>query len=580
MPYTPPLLETHPLSNPRSPDPASRTSPPDSQTQNWNERPSQSQWRIDEDGWYHHTMIDGPGADAAESEPSLASQLPFVDGDLTDQRHDPQPRHSLPRREQRYQERILRKNTKAAVRIASLNIRGYGNPDVNHASNKWNHINQLVKQKKIGMLLVQETHLTKECKEDLEQRFRQLKIFFSSDPENATGKAGVAIVLSRRIANVNGTKIVDIVPGRAMQITTNWHKEDKITVLVIYAPNVSEHEGSENEAFWKNIQEFYETHPNVRKPDVMAGDFNIVEAGGLDRIPARSDPEKALDALDNLKLMLNLKDGWRDTHPATKLFTYIHNPNCETSPQSRLDRIYVKPSILRTAREWKIQPTGVPNADHQMVSVQITTASAPNIGKGRWCIAPHQLKDTKLIKMIMEEGVEIKKQLFALKDGSRSPEMNVQLLEHKWKTRAKEIAHNRAKIAIPKTLLKIQKLEKERDEIANDPNVSEEDRQKNLHAIATKLVHVKRERHEKLRLSVATRDRIEGETISRYWIQVNKEQKPRELIYALQKPDQHPTNTDDPLPGTAYEKDSRKMAEMAKEYHNNLQDQVAHSDEH
>ena len=64
---------------------------------------------------------------------------------------------------------------------------------------------------------------------------------------------------------------------------------------------------------------------------------------------------------------------------------------------------------------------------------------------------------------------------------------------------------------------------------------------------------------------IAVKNRIEGETMTRSWTQSNKVEKPRDTIYALRK-HQTDNNRQDP-----YEKNSQKMAELARNYHENLQ---------
>jgi hypothetical protein len=54
-------------------------------------------------------------------------------------------------------ERRSKKNTKAVIRIASLNIKAWKAKDA--PQSKWNEINQMMQQKRIGILLVQEAHL-------------------------------------------------------------------------------------------------------------------------------------------------------------------------------------------------------------------------------------------------------------------------------------------------------------------------------------------------------------------------------------------------------------------------------------
>jgi hypothetical protein len=65
------------------------------------------------------------------------------------------------------QKKKIKKNTQASLKIASLNIRGRG-PTGN---NKWNHINQIMKEQRLGVLAIQEAHLTQEHVDNLHTLF-------------------------------------------------------------------------------------------------------------------------------------------------------------------------------------------------------------------------------------------------------------------------------------------------------------------------------------------------------------------------------------------------------------------------
>jgi hypothetical protein len=53
-------------------------------------------------------------------------------------------------------------------------------------SKKWNHNNQLVRDENIGILAVQETHITNETAADIERQFGRLKIIISPHPNHPT----------------------------------------------------------------------------------------------------------------------------------------------------------------------------------------------------------------------------------------------------------------------------------------------------------------------------------------------------------------------------------------------------------
>ncbi|KAJ7026027.1 hypothetical protein C8F04DRAFT_1190942 [Mycena alexandri] len=223
-----------------------------------------------------------------------------------DEGNNPTPREAN-RRQRRASACASKKNTKAAIQVALLNIKGWKARDAPQL--KWYEVNQMMREKRIGVLLVQEAHLNDEHRENIEQLFKKtLKKILPA--------RGVAIVLNKQLPNVNGAKTTEIIPGRALLIQTNWHRGEKIKVLGVYAPN----DPMENAKFWKDIEDFFDTHLTL-KPDVVGGDCNMVE-DVIDHLPMHEDQFSQVEALDNLKSKLSLKDGWRDTHPTTKAYTF------------------------------------------------------------------------------------------------------------------------------------------------------------------------------------------------------------------------------------------------------------------
>ncbi|KAJ7140523.1 hypothetical protein C8R43DRAFT_819373, partial [Mycena crocata] len=204
-----------------------------------------------------------------------------------------------------------------SVKVAALNIKGNGNVNIYHPDNKWWHIWQVMWTQKVGVLITGESHLDAERKANIDHLFgKKLRIEFSRDPATPNAK-GVAFAISKDKVKMEGIKTREIIPGRAMILELKKHDDKPLSILGIYAPNVP----AENEAFWKKIGQWYTDHPNVRKPDLMGRDTNIVESAE-DRLPARSDTNGAVSALDDLKTQLGLVDGWRDTNPTQKAYTY------------------------------------------------------------------------------------------------------------------------------------------------------------------------------------------------------------------------------------------------------------------
>ena len=90
--------------------------------------------------------------------------------------------------------------------------------------------------------------------------------------------------------------------------------------------------------------------PPQRRPNIMLGDFNLVE-DGLDRLPCHLDDPNVVAALRNLKANLDLVNGWRCTNPDKRAYTHLHAPNVS---QGHIDRIYISNKLLRLAAEWQI----------------------------------------------------------------------------------------------------------------------------------------------------------------------------------------------------------------------------------
>lgn len=103
-----------------------------------------------------------------------------------------------------------------------------------------------MREKKIGILALQETHLRSEHLDNLHDMFRRrLHIMYSSHPDNVNSQ-GVAIVLNKEMLHTDKAVSVPIIPGRALLTSIPWHQTRVLHVLNnIYALNTT----GENEQF-------------------------------------------------------------------------------------------------------------------------------------------------------------------------------------------------------------------------------------------------------------------------------------------------------------------------------------------
>lgn len=440
-----------------------------------------------------------------------------------------------------------KKNTRATLKIASLNMRGRGSPQT---QDKWNHINQILREKSIAILALQETHLSKDHVDRLHTLFgKRLKIHYSID-QNEPNSKGVAIVLNKEKTNTLNITENEIIPGRALMLVLPWHADLTITILAVYAPNRT----GENKDFWTLLQNKLQAQ-NFPLPDIMLGDFNLVE-NPLDRLPSHPDDANATEALLDLKSMLHYKDGWRSTNPTTKAYTFLQKA---TGSQSRIDRIYVTDQMFNSTRDWNIAASGL-ITDHNLVSMEVFNPVLPYLGKGRWTMPMHLLKDKQLLDDIENDGIHLEDQIERNKY-RRTEVDNPQTFFKTFKDQLIVKCKKKAKTAMCKIIQEIQCLQKELDLTLNNPLSTMDEKKWSAAILQERISKLELQRHTKTRATTAVRNRLEGETISKYWSQINKENTPRDTILQLKIPGSHPPR---------YEKRSKHMAELARDYHNNL----------
>ncbi|KIJ55887.1 hypothetical protein M422DRAFT_239041 [Sphaerobolus stellatus SS14] len=135
-------------------------------------------------------------------------------------RSQPPINSELPRGTQNAASNInTNKKLRGGITIASQNMRG----GRSHASRlKWNQINQLMRERNISILVLQETHVDDSMIDDISKLFdRQLHILNSHDPTNLASK-GVAFVINKRHVKWQELISTEIIPGRASLLSVPW----------------------------------------------------------------------------------------------------------------------------------------------------------------------------------------------------------------------------------------------------------------------------------------------------------------------------------------------------------------------
>ncbi|KAJ7713543.1 hypothetical protein B0H16DRAFT_1478600 [Mycena metata] len=102
----------------------------------------------------------------------------------------------------------IKRNTRAQVKLAALNINGRY---MKNKDDKWPHLSCMMFDERIGIMAVGETHLTEAQIEEIESAVggrNRLRIFSSIDPDHPN-KGGVAVVLNKDITNIENIQFME-----------------------------------------------------------------------------------------------------------------------------------------------------------------------------------------------------------------------------------------------------------------------------------------------------------------------------------------------------------------------------------
>jgi hypothetical protein len=79
---------------------------------------------------------------------------------------------------------------------------------------KWSLISKMIYKHRIAVLALQETHLDQEKTRQIRECFsKNLEIVTSEDPDDPTGKAGVAFVINKTVLNPKELMTKELLPG-------------------------------------------------------------------------------------------------------------------------------------------------------------------------------------------------------------------------------------------------------------------------------------------------------------------------------------------------------------------------------
>jgi len=199
-----------------------------------------------------------------------------------------------------------------------------------------------------------------------------------------------------------------------------------------------------------------------------------------------------------------------------------------------------------------------------MVTVKYAPKDAPSLGKGRWTWPLYSLKDERLIKLIINRGIELQSDLddwtSLLTDWDI---LNPQCLWKAFKDDIRKIAKKHIRESYHRITTCINNLEKNRKTLTESPDLDNNNAIRwNEAILANEITHLEnlqaRQKCDTLKAQLINH----GEKLGGIWSAMSKENRPRDLIRCLKTPNSNPPQ---------YERDSCRMAELARDYFDNLQ---------
>ncbi|KAF8266729.1 hypothetical protein EI94DRAFT_1534652, partial [Lactarius quietus] len=115
---------------------------------------------------------------------------------------------------------------------------------------KWAEINAMMKNDRIAILVVQETHLDETNTQQLYQAFgKRLKIYNSQLKNRPRTSAGLTFIPNKNLIKTDQVATYKLIKGKALAVKYTWMDNKETLIINVYAPN----RRSNHQQFWKNI---------------------------------------------------------------------------------------------------------------------------------------------------------------------------------------------------------------------------------------------------------------------------------------------------------------------------------------
>lgn len=263
------------------------------------------------------------------------------------------------------------------VKISSWNVNGLG------SYTKRCKVLKYLKQKKVDVMMLQETHL-------LEKDVNRIKDRWVGQAYHNTfkqKKRGVSILFSKHLS-IQVEKEYKDKEGRVIVLLVNISGQN-IIIANIYAPNI------EDPDFFLQLKTIFTDFGDF--PTIVAGDFNQVLDPVLDKsgksIPRTS---KTQEAIKTLCKHAGLSDVWRLLNPSARDYTFFSSRH---SVYSRIDYFLISHSLIENVGNCNIGSIAI--TDHAPIDLVLQLGSHYERGRG-WRMNTSLLNDADLCKKLRE----------------------------------------------------------------------------------------------------------------------------------------------------------------------------------
>ena len=262
--------------------------------------------------------------------------------------------------------------------VLPLNINGLSNNE------KRKNLFEKIQNKNIDIVLLQETHSTKESNGKKNGMGNPFGIL-----EKLQKSTGVAILIKQNL-NIQILTVTKDDEGRLLSLIFSFS-----FLIFSFSKN------SKKRNFYKTLNKYITLDENI----ILGGDFNMVEDPLLDRYGGNPNITHTIgiNHLKKIKKKYNLTDIWPKENLDKKLFTY-HNKNQQI--HSGVDRIYL-------LQNQKTQNTSViPNnlSDHDAITVSLNIKKTNQQGQEYWKLNTSILQQQSFQKLFKQFWTDWKKQ--------------------------------------------------------------------------------------------------------------------------------------------------------------------------